>query len=67
VISNCPKPSRRISISDGGGGVAWGDGFCVEDALLIIIEMFVGNVVAKVTKNPNFHKVGSCASPVLAG
>ncbi len=55
------------SIANGGGNDAWGEGFCVEYTALMKIEMFVGDVVTKVTKNTAFcgHGVGGCAPFII--
>ncbi len=49
---------RCAAVASGGGGSAWGKGFCVEDSVLVKVEVFVRDVITNVAKNPGFDGVG---------
>ena len=57
---------RFAAVANGGGGSAWGKGFCVEDSVLEKVEVFVRDVITKIAKDPGFDGVGRC-TPFVGG
>jgi hypothetical protein len=54
------------AIANGGGSSACGEGFCVKNSALVEVEVFVGDVIAKVANNPSFDRRGHC-TPFIGG
>ncbi len=54
------------SVANGGGSSACGEGFCVKNLALVEVEVFVGDVIAKVANNISFDRMGRC-TPFVGG
>jgi hypothetical protein len=54
------------AITDGGGGGAGGKCLCVENSVVVEVEMFVEYVVSKESIHLAFDRVGSC-TPFVGG
>ncbi len=54
------------AVAHGGGSSACGEGFCVKNLALVEVEVFVGDVIAKVANDPIFDRMGRC-TPIVGG
>ena len=57
---------RFAAVANGGGSSAWGKGFCVENLVMVKVEVFVRDVITNAAKGPGFDGVGRC-TPFVGG
>jgi hypothetical protein len=69
VSTNCIKLCTTFglaAVTNSGGSSACGKGFCVKKSALVEVEVFVGDVIAKVANDPSFDRMG-CCTPFVGG
>jgi hypothetical protein len=69
VSTNCIKLCTTFglaAVANGGGSSACGKGFCVKNSALVEVEVFVGDVIAKVADDTSFDRMG-CCTPFVGG
>ncbi len=69
VSTNCIElctTFRLAAVANGGGSSVCSGGFCVKNLALVEVEVFVGDVIAKVANDPSFDRMG-CCTPLVSG